>query len=295
MGEGTRRGWLSVAAMCERDLPTQISRRAALALAVGGVAALATGCGSRLGAERTEAVEATDGPAGEPVTVRPGLAIWPRAAWGGDLLPKAELFPEDVRFLLVHHSATTNTYTQASIPVTLRNVYAFHTGPAKGWPDICYNFFIDRYGGIWEARTGSLDGPVMASATGGSQGFAQLVCLLGDFTDVLPTPAAMSSLTTLLAWLGGQYGLDTNPGATTSFVSRGSQRWAPGVAVTTTTIAGHRDMSYTGCPGDQLYPVVRNQLPAQVTALRQQWAAPATSNSGPYEKALRVGPPVRLP
>ena len=121
----------------------------------------------------------------------PGLAIWPRAAWGGDLLPKGELLPEDVRFLLVHHSATTNTYTQASIPATLRNVYAFHTGPAKGWPDICYNFFVDRYGGVWEARTGSLDGPVMASATGGSQGFAQLVCLLGDFTNELPTPAAI--------------------------------------------------------------------------------------------------------
>ena len=43
-------------------------------------------------------------------------------------------------------------------------------------------------------------------------------------------------------------------------------------------------MSYTGCPGDRLYPVVRNQLPAQVTALRQQWAAPATSNGGQYDE-----------
>jgi hypothetical protein len=278
--------------MCERDAPTRLSRRAALALGAGGLAALATGCGGRLAGQQQEEVQAFG--AGT-VGVAPGLAIWPRAAWGGDLLPKGELLPEDVRFLLVHHSATTNIYTQASIPAVLRNVYAFHTGPAKGWPDICYNFFVDRYGGVWEARTGSLDGPVMASATGGSQGFAQLVCLLGDFTNELPTPAAMSALTTLLAWLGGQYGLDTSPGATTTFVSRGSQRWAPGVPVTTSTIAGHRDMSYTGCPGDRLYPVVRNQLPAQVTALRQQWAAPATSNGGQYAKAQRVTPPVRLP
>jgi len=46
---------------------------------------------------------------------------------------------------------------------------------------------------VWEDRTGSLDGPVMASATGGSQGFAQLVCMVGDFTRVLPTAVAQPS------------------------------------------------------------------------------------------------------
>ncbi len=48
------------------------------------------------------------------------------------------------------------------------------------------------------------------------------MCLLGDFTAELPTPVAMRSLTLLLAWLGGYSALDTNPGATTTFVSRGS-------------------------------------------------------------------------
>jgi hypothetical protein len=199
-----------------------------------------------------------------------------------------------VKFLLVHHSATTNSYAQASVPATLRNVFAFHTGPAKGWPDVCYNFFIDRYGSVWEGRTGSLAGPVQASATGGSQGWAQLVCLLGDFTSVMPTDATMRSLTLLLAWLGGWYALDTTPGATTSFVSRGSQRWPAGTPVTTTTIAGHREMSFTGCPGDQLFPVVKNQLPMWVTQERAKAAAAASVNDGPYDKAVRITPPVKL-
>jgi hypothetical protein len=45
-------------------------------------------------------------------------------------------------------------------------------------------------------------------------------------------------------------------GATTSFISRGSQRWPAGTAVSTPTIAGHRDLSYTACPGDAFYPLL---------------------------------------
>ena len=274
--------------MCERHGPTSLTRRGALALgAAGARGALIAGCG--------RPSEETFVPAADPVTLLPGLTAWPRAAWGGDLLPRGPLEREDVRFLLVHHSATTNAYTAASVPATLRNVYAFHTGPAKGWPDVCYNFFVDRFGGVWEGRTGSIVEPVVASATGGSQGFAQLVCLLGDFTAELPTPAAMRSLTLLLAWLGGYSALDTNPGATTTFVSRGSQRWAAGRMVTTTTIAGHRDMSFTGCPGDLLYPIVRNQLPAAVTQERQRLAAAAATGGEPYDRAVRVTPPSRVP
>ncbi len=65
--------------------------------------------------------------------------------------------------------------------------------------------------------------------------------------------------------------------------------------VTTTTIAGHRDMSFTGCPGDMLYPIVRNQLPAAVTQERQRLAAAAATGGEPYDRAVRVTPPSRVP
>ena len=58
-----------------------------------------------------------------------------------------------------------------------------------------------------------------ADATGGSQGFAQLVCMVGDFSDHLPTEAAQQSLVATLAWLAERSAVDTSPGATTSFVS----------------------------------------------------------------------------
>ncbi len=198
-----------------------------------------------------------------PVEVMPGLFVRPRDAWGADLRPKAAPLAEQVQFLLVHHTASSNSYPAGGAAEVLRGVYAWHTSPAKGWPDVCYEFFVDHDGVVWEGRAGALAGPVRADATGGSQGFAQLVCLVGDFTATDPTASMVASLVDVLAWLATRYGIDTSDGATTTFVSRGSQRYAAGVTVTTPVIDGHRDMSFTDCPGDRVYallPEIRRRV-----------------------------------
>jgi len=196
-----------------------------------------------------------------------GLQINPRSSWASGLEPKGPLSGEDVKFLIVHHSASHNGRSGAETPAILRSWFEYHTGP-KGWNDIAYNFVIDADGGVWEARKGSLDGPIAGDATGGNQGFTQLVCLVGDFNTAQPTSAAKSSLVTLLAWLADRYGLSTAPGAELTFTSRGSNRWPSGTAVTTPTICGHRDMSNTTCPGENLYPYVAGSLIADVEAAR---------------------------
>ena len=201
----------------------------------------------------------------------PGVTVRPRSDWAQGLpVPEAlaEEAPGDVRLLVVHHSASPNGYAAGDVPGILRGFHALHTGAERGWPDVAYNFFVDRYGTVWEGRTGSLAGPVMVDATGGSQGFAQLCCFIGDHQAEAPTPEARTSMTALLAALADTYAIETAPGATTTFVSRGSNRRPVGTTVTTTTIAGHRDMSLTTCPGDAAYELVRDVFPAAVTALR---------------------------
>jgi hypothetical protein len=196
------------------------------------------------------------------------VLIRSRSEWGADLPPTGELLPEpDVRFLLVHHTAGRTDYAESEVVEQIRQSYRHQTGPARNWPDVCYNFFVDRYGGIWEGRHGSATAAVMADATGGSQGFAQLVCLIGNFHENRPTPAMMASLERLLAHLIVQYGLDSAPGATTSFVSRGSNKWPEGTRVTARVISGHRDVSDTVCPGDFLYPLLESDVPRNVLAL----------------------------
>ena len=126
-------------------------------------------------------------PRAVPTVALGGVEVQPRSAWGADLMPKGPLAQEaagDVRFLLVHHTASSNSYAEAGVAGLLRGFYGFHTGE-KGWPDIAYNFLVDRFGRVWEGRTGSLDAPVKVDATGGSQGFAQLACFIGDHTTCL--------------------------------------------------------------------------------------------------------------
>lgn len=210
----------------------------------------------------------------------------PRSAWGGDLPSVGPLEQEqtgDVRFLLVHHTASTNAYGPEEVVEQLRGFYRYHT-TSKGWPDVAYNFFVDRYGQVYEARWGSADAPVKGDATGGSQGFALLCCFVGDHTSEPPTQAAQDAMVGLLASLAQRYGIDPAPGATTTFVSRGSGRWPAGAEVTTETISGHRDMSETACPGDAAYALVRDVLPARV-------AAAGASSPAPVQAAPTTAPP----
>jgi hypothetical protein len=259
--------------MCEVCRPTSFDRRRFLASGLLGVVGALT-----IGHQRPAGAAV---PRGAQV-VAPGLAIHPRDEWGADLPPRGPLPAEpDTRLLLVHHTAGSTQHTAEQVPELIRQIYRFHTGPDRGWNDACYNFVIDRYGGVWEARAGSLAGPVMADATGGSQGFAQLVCLIGDFTATTPSPEAVDALVLTLAWLADRHGLDTSSGATTTFTSRGSNRWPAGASVTARIISGHRDMSATACPGDSFYPFVRDQLTAAVAARRASLRTPAATAPPP--------------
>lgn len=245
-----------------------LTRRGLLkGLGVGGLGLFALADGALgPGARRAYA----DGPDPRLITATP--RILPRSTWAGSTCPvrgplPVEL-PGDVKFLLVHHTAEPgNDYTGSQVPDLMRGMYRYHVGPAKGWSDLAYNFVVDRYGGIWEGRAGSLTAPVIPGATGGTQGFDQLGCFLGDHATAVPTPQAQASMISLLAWLARRYGVDTTPGATVSFLSRGSNRLPAGSRVTTPTIEGHRAMSLTTCPGDAAYPLVRDVFPAAVTLL----------------------------
>lgn len=252
-----------------------LSRRRVLGYGIAASAALLLP-GFDLGSARAVASGATP-----PVIHR-------RRDWAGDgFAPTGPLQAEDVRFLLVHHTAGPTHYSRDAVPGMIQGIYRFHTGSEKGWPDICYNFFVDRFGEIWEARAGSLDGPVMCDATGGSQGFAQLVCMMGNYHENAPAPEMIESCCWLLAHLADRYGVDTRPGATTEIISRGSNKWPAGTAVTARTIAGHREMSATLCPGDFVQPLLDVDIPERVERYRSQATAPTTvpTETAPAETA----------
>ena len=223
----------------------------------------------------------------------PVPAIRPRDEWASDRPPKGPLVDEDVRFLIVHHSASHNGHTGSEAPAILRSFYDFHTSE-RGWNDIAYNFLVDSDGGIWEGRKGSLEGPVAGDATGGNQGFSQLVCIIGDYDSTPPSPASLTALVALLAWMAERYDVPTTAGSEVSFESRGSNRHPSGSVVVTPTITGHRTMSRTSCPGDNLNAYVVGVLTSDVHAMRVQ-ATASTTTTSPTTTTTTLPPTTSVP
>jgi N-acetylmuramoyl-L-alanine amidase-like protein len=211
-------------------------------------------------------------------------AIIARRAWAGDLEPRFPPAYGDVRLAFVHHSVTANGYSSGEVPAILRSIYYFHTR-VRGWNDIGYNFAVDAYGRIWEARAGGIDQAVVGAQAGGYNLESFGAVLLGDFESTLPTSTARGALAHLVAWKLALHGVPIRGHVTVEVDPSDAfyTRFRPGQLVSLPRIAGHRDGCTTDCPGDDMYfngmPPLRHAV-AQLTG-RQ------------VRLTLEVGPPPR--
>jgi hypothetical protein len=181
-----------------------------------------------------------------------------RQAWGADESLRT-LAPSyaTVKMAFAHHTASGNDYTQADAPAIVRGIYAYHT-QTLGWNDIGYNFLIDRFGTIYEGRYGGVSEGVVGAQVLGFNTGSTGVSVIGTFTSVAPSTAALTSLENLLAWKLSLGGLD--PSGSAQMICGSTEKFKAGATVTLPVIAGHRDANYTECPGDALYtllPTVR--------------------------------------
>lgn len=177
-------------------------------------------------------------------------AILSRSQWGARAPKAPYTTAPDLKMAVVHHSVNANTYSRADVPALLRGIQAYHMD-ANGWNDIAYNFAVDRFGRIWEARGG---GVTKAIVGGHAQGFntnTTGVMVLGDFTSATPTQASVDAVADVIGWKMAVHRLD--PRGTTQFTSGGGTRYASGTVLTMNKIVGHRDVGSTSCPGSQLY------------------------------------------
>ncbi len=152
--------------------------------------------------------------------------IHPRAAWrAAPALPGGRPHTA-VRFGL-HHTAG-NLVGSAQAPSTLRGIQAFHQH-GKGWIDLAYHVFVDADGAAWEGRDPALAGDT--ATTYDPAGYF-LVCALGNFETTVPPAAQVEGIARVLAALSRARGLPL------------------------TTLAAHRDLAATLCPGAHLYALV---------------------------------------
>ncbi|HYI61946.1 MAG TPA: DUF4214 domain-containing protein [Acidimicrobiales bacterium] len=220
---------------------------------------------------------------GPPIHTR---AEWAPGGWQGwrSGCTAAPAVMDQLRFAVVHHTVSSNTYGPGDVPGLLAGMYRFHT-QTNGWCDIAYTFFVDRFGGVWQGRSGSLHDPVMGGHAKGFNTDSVGVALLGQHQPgasppaTAPSGAAMVALRDLLAWKLSIH--DVDPRATIAITSRGSPKYAAGRVVHLPTIQGHRDSGLTSCPGDLTYArlaQLRSDVAGRIasTAAPSRWAPAST-------------------
>jgi hypothetical protein len=152
-----------------------------------------------------------------------------------------------VTHVVVHHTAGAN-----SVPdwdAEIRNIWFLHTF-TNGWGDIGYNFLIAPDGTIYEGRAGG-QGAIGAHFSCRNSNTAG-IALLGTYTSVSPTAAALASLRRLLGEVITKNNIDP-----TAIVHH------PSSGLDLPTILGHRDGNVPGatctiteCPGDVVYSML---------------------------------------
>lgn len=159
----------------------------------------------------------------------PAPPIQRREAWGAAPFRGTPRLNSRLTRGVVHHTVNTNSYSRSQVPSMLRSIQAFHQG-TRGWPDIAYNFIVDRFGTIWEARDRSFEDPVKVSATSGTEQNTVTVAFLGDGSSYTPSSTTLRSMGRLLGWKLRKHG----------------------VLPTRDNIVGHTQIGQTSCPGAAL-------------------------------------------
>jgi hypothetical protein len=166
-------------------------------------------------------------------------AIRPRSAWVArsvGAIPVADT----IVAAIIHHSDNTNDYSLSQVPSIIRGIQAFHID-GQGWSDIAYNFMVDRFGNIWEARAGGVAKAVIGGHSYGHNTRTVGICYIGNLINSSAPPAVVDAISRLVAWKLGLHGTDPR-----------GQVWYTdydGNTKLLNSVSGHKDVRGTACPG----------------------------------------------
>ncbi len=209
----------------------------------------------------------------------PPFGINPRASWGARAVGPMS-YGSTIKKGIVHHTDSGNSYSPAQVPGIIAGIQAYHMD-GRGWADIGYNFVVDRFGGIWEARAGGIDRPVVGAHASGFNTNTVGVSVIGDYTAATPSAQTLESVSKVIGWKMYLHGLD--PAAGGAFTSGGGPRYPAGTVVNIANVVGHGDVGATSCPGS-----IEGSL-GLIRARAQDWKNHFVANYGP--PGIPGGPP----
>jgi len=201
-------------------------------------------------------------PGGGVATGYPGTtnapAMYSRAQWGADeSLREWGPAQGDFKGAVIHHTAGTNSYGEGDVPAILRGIYAYHA-QTRGWGDIGYNYLVDKFGRIWEGRSGGFEMETAGAHVAGFNSATVGVSVLGNYQAATVSNAAVDAIVRLLGWKLTIHGVDA-----------GGRTVINGMNLP--TIFGHRDVASTTCPGQSLW-VRQDEIRGRVKAEQARYS-----------------------
>jgi hypothetical protein len=195
------------------ERPDAINRRHLLRLAGGA------GLASMVGACSSAATSTTS----VGLTSATSAPLLCRDAWGARPA-RAGGKRHTITRMTLHHEAVV-LGDNSNAPGRLRQDQRYHQDQ-KGWVDIAYHVGVDRNGNIYELRDTAIAGD---TATDYDTTGHFLVLCEGDFDQEAVSEAQLHGAAQAFAWAAQNFRIATN------------------------TLAGHRDLAQTSCPGANLY------------------------------------------
>ena len=149
---------------------------------------------------------------------------------------------------VVHHTVGSNTYSKSQSASIVKAAQSYHMN-ARNWCDIGYNFLVDRFGQIFEGRSGGITKMVRAAHAGNGAVNERMigVSLMGTFSSTAPSSAMKAAADDLVAWRFSRAGIPAK-----GTFSLGGLRL--------NRISGHRNVVATECPGAKAYSWVVNDM-----------------------------------
>ncbi|XP_011315368.1 peptidoglycan-recognition protein SC2 isoform X2 [Fopius arisanus] len=160
-----------------------------------------------------------------------GIKIINRMEWGGDP-PINQTTPLSVvppPYVIISHTAGELCSTQAKCSQGVRAIQTMHTAIFK-WNDIAYNFLVGGDGNIYEGRGWEIEGAHTYNYNKKSIG----ISFIGTFNALAPSDQQLTAAKNLLE-------VGVNMGKLAEYYK----------------LLGHRQLSETLSPGDELYKIIQ--------------------------------------
>jgi len=201
--------------------------------------------------------------------------IIPSSTWGRTLKSTPpKMVAKNITAMTVHYTgAPSVNWPKNDIASRIKRTEASHVArPGENMSTIGYNFIIDKWGRIWEARGWDYRNGANGARSGekSSNDWSFSVCVLVGVKDNKPTPEIIAALQLLY--------------------SLGCKRFKRQLTVT-----GHRDHKATSCPGEDLYKLVKSGKIQQGAASPAPAPAPAPAPVPPAAPAPAPVTPAPAP